>query len=204
MIMDREKLSEALARRGFKPYFFDNAAQAAEFVLKLIPNGASVGSGGSVTITSLGILQTLAERGNKVYSHSTVPESERSVVYQKAGSADWYITSANAVTEGGELVNIDGAANRVSALCFGVKKIVYIIGKNKIAPTLEAAIYRAKNVAAPLNAKRLNKKTPCAVTGRCHDCNSPDCICNVTTITHHPTKYQTEVHVVIAGEDLGY
>ena len=139
-----------------------------------------------------------------MYSHSTVPESERSVVYQKAGSADWYITSANAVTEGGELVNIDGAANRVSALCFGVKKIVYIIGKNKIAPTLEAAIYRAKNVAAPLNAKRLNKKTPCAVTGRCHDCNSPDCICNVTTITHHPTKYQTEVHVVIAGEDLGY
>ena len=108
------------------------------------------------------------------------------------------------MTEGGELVNIDGAANRVSALCFGVKKIVYIIGINKIAPTLGAALDRASNIAAPLNAKRLNKKTPCAVTGKCSHCNSPDCICNVTAITHHPTKYQTEVHVVIAGENLGY
>lgn len=202
--MDTQKLLKNLKTRGFIPAYFESGKEAAAYVCSLIADGESVGSGGSVTIASLGILQTLVERGNKVYSHSTVPESERSVVYQKAGSADWYITSANAVTEGGELVNIDGAANRVSALCFGVKKIIYIIGKNKIAPTLEAAIYRAKNVAAPLNAKRLNKKTPCAVTGRCHDCNSPDCICNVTTITHHPTKYQTEVHVVIAGEDLGY
>ena len=81
---------------------------------------------------------------------------------------------------------------------------VYIIGINKIAPTLGAALDRASNIAAPLNAKRLNKKTPCAVTGKCSHCNSPDCICNVTAITHHPTKYQTEVHVVIAGENLGY
>ena len=202
--MDIEKVLKNLKRRGFLPAYFESGKKAAGYVCSLIPAGESVGSGGSMTIASLGILERLAEGGHKVYAHSLVPESERGNVYQKAGGADWYITSANAVTEGGEIVNIDGAANRVSALCFGVKKIIYIIGVNKITPALGEAIDRAKNIAAPLNAKRLNKKTPCTVTGRCSDCNSPDCICNVTTITHHPTKYQTEVHVVIAGENLGY
>ena len=203
MIMDREKLSKALARRGFKPYFFDNAAQAAEFVLKLIPDGASVGSGGSVSVAQTGLLPELAKT-RAVYAHSVVPEEKRGAVYQAAAQAEWYVTSANAVTEDGELVNIDGAANRVGALCFGVPNIVYIVGVNKLTPDLTAAIERARNVAAPLNAKRLNKKTPCAVTGKCAYCNSPDCICNVTTIMHHPTKYQKAVYVLVVEQNLGY
>lgn len=202
--MDMNKILKNLKIRGFIPAYFESGAEAADYVCSLIREGESVGSGGSMTIASLHILERLVQSGHKVYAHSAVPESERGDVYQKAGKADWYLTSANAMAEGGELVNIDGAANRVSALCFGVKKIVYIIGINKIAPTLGAALDRASNIAAPLNAKRLNKKTPCAVTGKCSHCNSPDCICNVTAITHHPTKYQTEVHVVIAGENLGY
>ena len=108
------------------------------------------------------------------------------------------------ITRAGELVNIDGAANRVSALAFGVKNVIYVVGINKICPTLEDALDRASNVAAPLNAKRLNKRTPCAVTGKCSKCNSPDCICNVTAITHHPTKYQSNVYVIVVGENLGY
>lgn len=202
--MDVNTLLKNLSRRGFKSAYFEGAKEACDYICSLIPVKDSVGSGGSVTISSMHLPERLIDEGHTVYAHSTIPESERGRVYQLAGEADWYISSANALTEGGELVNIDGAANRVSALCFGVKKIVYIIGINKIAPTLGAALDRASNIAAPLNAKRLNKKTPCAVTGKCSHCNSPDCICNVTAITHHPTKYQAEVHVVIAGENLGY
>ena len=129
---------------------------------------------------------------------------KRESIYKLAGSADWYVSSTNALSEEGDFVNIDGTANRIAALAFGVKNILYVLGTNKIAPDLASAIDRARNVAAPPNAVRCNKNTPCATSGQCCYCDSEDCICNATLISHHPTKYQENVYVVIIDEILGY
>ena len=125
-------------------------------------------------------------------------------MYQHAAKADWFVSSANAVTTEGDIVNIDGTANRVAPLLFGVPNIIYVFGVNKIVDTLDEAIDRIRNHACPLNARRLNKNTPCAITGKCSMCNSADCICNVTTIVHHPTRLQAQVHLIIVPEQLGY
>ncbi|MDE7191794.1 MAG: lactate utilization protein [Clostridia bacterium] len=202
--MQIQNLLNNLTKRGFKPFYFDDKKDAVDFALNLIPQTASVGIGGSMTVKELGLYNTLAERGNTVYSHALVSPELRDKVYQLAGSADWYISSANALSQEGDVVNIDGSANRISALAFGVKNILYVLGTNKIAPDLASAIDRARNVAAPPNAKRLNKNTPCATSGQCCLCDSEDCICNATLISHHPTRYQENVYIVIIGESLGY
>ncbi|MDE6473758.1 MAG: lactate utilization protein [Clostridia bacterium] len=202
--MQIQNLLNNLTKRGFKPHYFDARKDALDFVLNLIPQGASVGIGGSMTVKELGLDNMLAKRGNSVYSHSLVSPELRDKVYQLAGSADWYISSANALSEEGDVVNIDGSANRISALAFGVKNILYVLGSNKISPDLASAIDRARNIAAPPNAKRLNKNTPCATSGQCCLCDSEDCICNATLISHHPTRYQENVYIVIIGESLGY
>lgn len=202
--MNIDNVLQNLKRRGFVPYYFKTGKEATDFVLDLIPSGASVGMGGSMTVTGLGIDKKLQEKGVTVYSHALVAPELKDKVYQLANSSDWYVSSTNALTESGDFVNIDGSANRISALCFGVKKIVYILGTNKIVPDLESAISRVRNVAAPLNTRRLNKNTPCATSGECCYCDSPDCICNATLISHHPTRYQDKVYVVIIGENLGY
>ena len=202
--MEIQHVIDNLARKGFKPKYFDSQKDAVDFILHLIPTSSSIGIGGSMTIKQLGLDSKLFEKGNVVYSHSLVAEEQRNKVYQLAAGADWYLSSANALSESGDLVYIDGAANRISALAFGVKNILYVLGVNKITPDLQSAIDRVRNVAAPPNAKRLNKNTPCAKVGKCCLCNSPDCICNATLITHHPTRYQENVYVVIIGESLGY
>lgn len=202
--MDIKKVTDNLKRRGFCPYYFEDGKSACEFVLSLIHSGQSVGIGGSMTVSGLGLDKMLQSQGVTVYSHSLVAPELKDKVYQLAGSADWYISSTNALTENGDFVNIDGSANRISALCFGVKKVIYVLGVNKIVKDLDAAVYRARNVAAPLNTKRLNRNTPCATSGECCFCDSPDCICNATLITHHPTKFQEKVYVVIINEALGY
>ena len=203
--MQIEKVLDNLTRKGFKPFFFKDKESALEFILKLIPQESSVGFGGSMTAKSLGLDVMLYNRGNFVYSHSiTDPMQKRENIYKLAGSADWYVSSTNALSEEGDFVNIDGTANRIAALAFGVKNILYVLGTNKIAPDLASAIDRARNVAAPPNAVRCNKNTPCATSGQCCYCDSKDCICNATLISHHPTKYQDNVYVVIIDETLGY
>ncbi|MBD5086728.1 MAG: LUD domain-containing protein [Clostridiales bacterium] len=203
--MQIEKVLDNLTRKGFKPFFFKDKESALEFILKLIPQESSVGFGGSMTVKNLGLDVMLYNRGNSVYSHSiTDPMQKRENIYKLAGSADWYVSSTNALSEEGDFVNIDGTANRIAALAFGVKNILYVLGTNKITPDLASAIDRARNVAAPPNAVRCNKNTPCATSGQCCYCDSKDCICNATLISHHPTKYQDNVYVVIIDETLGY
>ncbi|MDE7209271.1 MAG: lactate utilization protein [Clostridia bacterium] len=202
--MQIQNILNNLTKRGFKPFYFNDRKSALEFVSNLILPSATVGIGGSMTVKELGLDNMLAERGNTVYSHILVSPELRDKVYQLAGSADWYISSANALSEDGDIVNIDGSANRISALAFGVKNILYVLGSNKISPDLASAIDRARNIAAPPNAKRLNKNTPCATSGQCCLCDSEDCICNATLISHHPTRYQENVYVVIIDETLGY
>lgn len=203
--MAYSELITNLKKNGFIPVFFDTKEQAKEYILSLIPDSDSVGMGGSMTTKALDIGMALKNRGNTVNSHALCDPKKQGEVYQLASASTWYIASANAITIGGEIVNIDGSANRVSALAFGPKNIIYVVGKNKITNSIDEAIHRIRTIAAPLNCKRLNKNTPCVTNeGTCNDCQAPDCICNVTTIMHHPTRHQNSVYVVIINEELGY
>lgn len=199
-----QKLVAAAKRRGFIPHTVDRDG-VNDLVCRLIGETPCViGSGGSMTLKELGTLFALVGKGHKVYSYDTVSDEERDTMYQRAARADWFVSSANAVTVSGDIVNIDGTANRVAPLIFGVPNIVYVIGTNKIADDLDSAVDRIRNHACHLNAVRLHKNTPCAITGKCSYCNSPDCICNVTTIVHHPTKLQKQVHLIVVDANLGY
>lgn len=202
--MDYSQLCKNLSAKGFIPSFFENEKDAVEYALSLIDDDQTIGSGGSMTIKSLGLLGKLSERGNICYHTDFFPDMDRNELYRKASQADFYISSANAVTQSGDIVNIDGTANRVSALIYGCKNVIYILGVNKICDNLDSAIDRVRNVASPLNTRRLNRKTPCAITGKCTYCNSPDCICNTTVISHHPTTKQEKVYVIIINTELGY
>ena len=202
--MDINKVMGNLKVRGFEPFYFENEEEAIEKIVELCGDKTTIGSGGSMTIQDMGLLDVLQNKGHTIYSHSKVTLEERDHVYQLAQSAKFYITSTNALTEQGEFVNIDGAANRVTTFTFGPKNIIFILGVNKITKDVSSAINRIRNYAAPKNCVRLHKNTPCATLGHCVNCNSDDCICNTTVISHHPTSKQEHVYVVIINKELGY
>lgn len=199
--MDLDILVNNLTRRHFEPYVFDTKAQAVEFINGLIPSGAKVGFGGSMTVKELG-LQTALNNGERTIYHGDFCE-DYAIVRDSSRYSDWYVSSTNAVTASGEFVNIDGNGNRVAGQIFGSPNVLIVFGINKITADLQSAIERIRNVAAPPNAVRLGRKTPCAVTGVCSYCNSPDCMCNTTVILHHPTRGKRVVAVIIK-ESLGY
>jgi len=208
-----EKLSvestlSALERNGFEVLFYPTVEEALAGVLGLVPEGAKVGLGGSVTLREMGLVDALEARGVAVANHwkagreGASPEEVLEIRRAHINS-DVFITSTNAVTETGELVNIDGTGQRVAAMIFGPKKVIVVAGVNKITGDLEEGLWRASNVAAPMNARRLHPKTPCAETGECSDCVAPGRICGITTIIHRrPSK--TPFTVVLVGEKLGY
>ncbi|MGN0771663.1 MAG: lactate utilization protein [Christensenellales bacterium] len=202
--MDIEKLIDNMQRKGFIVHQCSDEQQTNDVVSGLISCGQSVGIGGSMTIKQLGIEVLLQQKGVEVLSHALVSEDKRADLYEYARHADWYMSSANAVTQKGDLINIDGTANRVSTLIYGVPNVIYIVGKNKIVDNLEQAIERIKTVTCPQNAERLDRKTPCRYTGVCGDCSGKDCMCNVTVIVHHPTKLQKQVHIILVDKELGY
>lgn len=193
--MTFDDLAKKLKARGFIPVICGSGEEAAEKILSIIPVADSVGKGGSVTLSQIGIVDKLTERGNTFFDRSS---------YVEAAGAKWFLSSCNAMTESGDMVNIDGSANRVSSLIFGVPNIIYVVGKNKIVKDLDAAIDRIRNYTCHLNAVRLKKSTPCAITGKCAYCTGKECMCNVTTIVHHPTRYQENVYVLLVDEELGY
>jgi L-lactate utilization protein LutB len=194
---------EALNKNGFKAQYAPNKTAALTAVLELIDKSATVGMGGSHTMDDLGVLNALQQRGNMVFNHQGLSKEEAFKVRRQEITADVFLSGANAVTLEGELVNVDGSGNRVAALAFGPRKVIVVAGANKVVKDEAAARERIKMLAAPLNADRLQRKTPCRATGMCMDCHSPERICNVTTITHRPLTY-AEIHVVIVGESLGY
>lgn len=198
--MDTEKLCKNLEARGFTPHTFQDRAAAAEWLLSEIRE-TTVGIGGSMTVEEMGIYDRLCET-NEVYWHwkRTDPDTR-----SRANAAKAYLTSANGVSEDGEIVNIDGAGNRVAATLWGPEKVYFIIGRNKVEPELHKAVERARNIAAPLNARRLGTKTPCAMGDlRCHDCASPGRICRGLVILMEKPMSLKECHVLIVDEDLGY
>ena len=199
--MDFTKLIDTLEHNGFSVKVFETADEAADYLDKEIDN-TTVGQGGSLTVRRMGIMDRLAKH-NTLWSHWNVPEGmNQDEVLAKAMTTEVYLSSVNGLAETGEIINIDGTGNRVASCLFGHKRLYYVVGKNKIAPTYEEALWRARNIAAPLNAKRLERKTPCAVDGKCHDCNSPDRICRGLTVTWKAMKgMQTEV--ILINEELG-
>lgn len=197
---DLEKTGKNLEGRGFRVHRFASGAEAAEFLVQTL-HGTSIGIGGSVTIDTLGVYDRLCE-SNEVFWHwkNHAPETR-----ERAGKAETYLCSANGVSENGEIVNIDGFGNRVAGTIYGPERVFLVVGRNKIAPDLNGAIDRARNIAAPLNARRLNRHTPCAVgEPRCHDCRSPEKICGVMTVFFMPPTSIKEFHVILVDEDLGY
>ncbi len=197
---DLEKTGKNLENRGFRVHRFASGAEAAEFLVQTL-HGTSIGIGGSVTIDTLGVYDRLCG-SNKVFWHwkNHAPETR-----ERAGKAETYLCSANGVSENGEIVNIDGFGNRVAGTIYGPERVFLVVGKNKIAPDLTGAIDRARNIAAPLNARRLNRHTPCAVgEPRCHDCRSPEKVCGVMTVFFMPPTSIKEFHVILVDEDLGY
>lgn len=199
--MNVQRAIDSLTREGFAVRYFDTASEAADYLAGSI-SGKTVGIGGSVTIDSIGLYDLLSA-DNTVFWHWKTPGPE---TLAKAAAAQVYLSSANAVSETGEIVNIDGSGNRVAATLWGHEKVIFLAGVNKVTDTLESALYRARNVAAPLNAKRLGKKTPCAAAPepRCFDCSSPERICRGFAVIDRKMLGVGEMELVLIGEPLGY
>ena len=195
--MNVEKAMRELELRGFRVSRFADAAQAADYVCSQI-HGRTVGIGGSRTVEALGLYDRLAE-DNTVYWHWKEPGR---ATQEKALLAEVYICSANAVSETGEIVNIDGTGNRIAATVFGHQKVFIVAGTNKLAPDFESAVYRARNTAAVQNCARFGRKTPCQTDGKCHDCRSAERICNAMTVLWGPMNGM-ETEVVLIDGDYG-
>lgn len=192
---DIKKLCESLEKHGFHAVYFDTAQEAADYLDAKL-DGRTIGMGGSMTIKDMGLADRLSTH-NTFYSHWT------GSTHEQAAGAEVYLSSVNGVAETGELINIDGTGNRVSATLFGHEKVYFVIGRNKLAPTYEAAVYRARNVAAPQRARQLGKKTPCAVKAdRCYDCRSPERVCRALVTLWGP-MLGMETEVLLVDEDLG-
>lgn len=193
-----------LQRRHIEGFYCTTGKETVKKVLELIPDGCSVTWGGTMTVRDLGIPDALRSRKTlEVLDRDLVetPE-EKQAMYLRAFSTDVYLTSANAISENGVIVNIDGNGNRVAAITWGPKKVIFVIGLNKVAQTVEAALARARSTASPINAARFDIKTPCQVDGVCHNCNSEDSICNYIHFLRNSPKGRHTV--VLVGEDLGY
>jgi L-lactate utilization protein LutB len=203
------ELKETLTENNFEVFVAENTDEAKSIVLeKIIPEIApkSVSWGGSLTFVATGLYEVLKNDNNltvlDTYDKTLSPEESLERRRQSL-LVDLFITGSNAVTESGQLVNLDMFGNRVGALTFGPKNVIILVGRNKIVPDLDEAMFRIKNYAAPVNTMRLDKKTPCAKTSFCEDCKSPDRICNTWTITEKsfPKK---RVKIILINKDLGF
>lgn len=200
-----EKMIKNLKRRNMEAFYCPTGKNAVEKVSELIADGSTVTWGGTATIRDLGIPQTLKNRSTlNVLDRDSVETPEEKVqMYLKAFTADVYLTSANAISEDGVIVNIDGNGNRVAAISWGPKKVIFVIGLNKVAQTIEAAIARARGIASPINSQRFDINTPCRIDGTCHNCNSPESICSYVHILRNSRNGNRHI-VILVGEDLGY
>lgn len=201
--MDFTKLSANLKRLGYTVSCFSTAKEAAEYLDSTIDN-KTVGFGGSVTLDQMGLYEKL-EKHNDVRWHWRIPEGKTVAdLRQEANDTQVYLSSVNGIAETGEIINIDATCNRVAAILYGHEKVYLVAGVNKIAPDYDSALYRARNISAPLNAQRLGKKTPCAVNAdRCYNCSSPDRICRTLSVLWE-APLGGNFEVVLIEEELGY
>ncbi len=196
-----EKVIKGLESRNMKGYYADNREDALRIALELIPEKSSVTMGGAMSAHEIGLVDALKE-GDYDFLDRDKAEDKRAAMLA-AYDADFFLTSANAMTEDGVMVNIDGNSNRVSAIAQGPKHVLVIVGMNKICPDVDSAMKRARNVAAPINAQRFGLNTPCAKTGSCMNCKSPDTICCQFLITRF-SRHEGRIHVILVNDSLGF
>jgi len=199
-----ERTINALKKNNFEALYVPDSKKAFDEVMKRIPDGATVGIGGSVTLTQLGLQEALSKR--KIHLiwpfQQAKSEEERLDLVRKSFASDVFLTGTNAITEDGKLFNVDASGNRVGAMLMGPRKVIVAAGVNKIVNDITSAEKRVKEWTAPQNAKRLGRKTPCAETGVCADCKSPDRICNIyVTLAKKPSRI--DMVVILVGENLG-
>ena len=192
-----EKLQANLKARGFDVTCFATAEEAADYLDKKL-DGKLVGHGGSVSLQEMGLIERLS-------THATVLSHWLGNSFAETSAAPIYLTSVNGLSEAGDIINIDGTGNRVAATIFGHEEVYFIVGRNKIAPDYDSALWRARNIASPKNAQRLHKNTPCAVKAdKCYDCKSPDRICRALTVLWEKPNGIGRAEVVLVDQDLGY
>jgi hypothetical protein len=200
------KAVESLVRNGFGAVYCPSPQEAFDCIVNEAADASSIGFGGSMTIAGLEIESHLRELGKEILNHANpaLSRDERLQVMRHQLTCDLFLTGTNALTLSGELINIDATGNRVAAMVFGPRKVIVVAGRNKLVDgSTDDAIRRVKNRATPPNAKRLNFKTPCASTGFCSDCNSPDRLCRATTIIDRKPRF-TDVTVLVVNADLGF
>ncbi len=198
-----EKVKENLVSLGYTVNIFETANKAADYLDSVI-DGKRVGFGGSVTVSEMGLYDLLGKH-NAVTSHARIPEGKTDADMRMASrSAEIYISSVNGLSEDGEIINIDATGNRVASIFYGHEKVYLIIGKNKLSPDYDSALWRARNIASPKNAKRLGVKTPCAEKAdKCYNCKSPQRICRgLTVLWQKPMK--SDIEILLINENLGY
>lgn len=197
--MNFEKLQKNLEKRGYTVSRFATAAEAVDHI-DAATDGRTIGIGGSMTVTQMGLYDRLVSHNEIFWHHKDM----RDEVMLDACNAEVYITSANGISENGDIINIDGRGNRVAGTLMKKDKVYIIVGTNKIAPDFESAMDRARNIAAPKNSQRLDKKTPCAVGGRCYDCAAAERICSALVVFWQKPFWAKEMEVVVIDEELGY
>lgn len=198
------QVAAALRRRHFQAVYCPTGADALRTALEWIPEGSSVTWGGSASIHEIGLTEALKTGNYQVYDRASVPQSEWGRFYREHFFTDWFLASANAVSEDGELCFVDGTGNRVAALAYGPENVLLIVGMNKVVKSGQDAMRRARTVAAPINAQRFPElETPCKKTGACADCTGGDCICGVLAAVR-VSRPAGRIRVILVGEELGF
>ena len=196
-----QKVMKGLESRNMSAYYAASKEEALAKALELIPEGSSIGMGGCMSAIEIGLVDALKSGNYNFIDRDIAPDSRKAML--DAYDSDVFLVSANAITEDGVIVNIDGNSNRVSAIAQGPRKVVFIVGMNKVCDDVDGAMKRARNVAAPTNAQRFGLSTPCAKTGSCFNCKSPDTICCqflITRFSRHPGR----IHVILVNDSLGF
>jgi L-lactate utilization protein LutB len=196
-----KKVIKGLESRNMKGYYAENKAEALKLALELIPEKSSVSMGGAMSAHEIGLVDALKSGNYNFIDRDAI--ADKRVAMLAAYDADYYLSSANAITEDGIMINIDGNSNRVSAIAQGPKHVLFIVGMNKVCPDVDSAMKRARNVAAPINAQRFGLSTPCAKTGSCMDCKSPDTICCQFLMTRF-SRHADRIHVILVNDNLGF
>ena len=199
-----EKVIKGLESRNMKGYYAESKEEALKKALELIPEGSSITMGGAMSAHEIGLVEAV-KNGNYNFidrDEAKTPEEKRAVML-KGYDADFFLASVNAMTDDGVLVNIDGNSNRVSMIAQGPKKVLFIVGMNKVCDDIDGAMKRARNVAAPINAQRFGLSTPCSKSGTCFNCKSPDTICCQFLITRF-SRHEGRIHVILVNDNLGF
>ena len=198
------KIVKELTARNMEAYYTDSKEEALKKALELIPEGSSISWGGSMSVNEIGLKEAVCQGNYHVYNRDIAPTPEdKRKIELAAYDCDYFLTSANAITEDGIMINIDGHSYRVSSIAAGPRNVLMIIGMNKVTRDVDSAMSRARNEAAPINAQRFNLSTPCCKTGACFDCKTPDTICCQILITRY-SKTPQRIKVILVNEDLGF